>query len=296
VVTSFKAKKNPIKSYSFENQLLLFDWNEIRGFGLPNEYDLGLVVSFGHLIPATIIDLFPTGMLNLHASLLPKFRGASPIIYALRTGEEKTGVSIMKIEPGHFDTGSILAQKEYPISKDVMMPELHDKLGEIGASLLVECVLNYEECSRKSIAQDESLVSYGEYFVFDPFHAYLLSKNILAPKIDNEFARIRWDSMDSLNIYNLHRSLYSFKHITTSFRNESVKIVELKYDHSQNPAEQKPSGFIKYCWKNKSLLVQCIDNKFIEIFKLSVGKKKVMSALDFHNGYLKCSESERFFI
>lgn len=111
-------------------------------------------------------------MLNVHASLLPKYRGASPIIYAIKNHENITGVSIMKIAPGNFDVGDVLAQKKILISDDVLMPELHDKLSKEGAELLVEVIRNLENI--KAIKQDDKLASYGNFNVILFNCAYLI--------------------------------------------------------------------------------------------------------------------------
>lgn len=101
-----------------------------------------------------------SGMLNVHASLLPKYRGASPIIYAIKNHENKTGVSIMRIMPKKFDVGDILGQREVSISDDVLMPQLHDQLADIGAELLMESITNFNDL--RPMKQDESLASYGK--------------------------------------------------------------------------------------------------------------------------------------
>lgn len=99
-------------------------------------------------------------MLNVHASLLPKYRGASPIIYAIRNGDKETGVSIMRIRPKKFDVGEILAAQRVAIPDDVKMPELHEKLSSVGADLLVESI---KDLSRlEPVEQDNSQASYGE--------------------------------------------------------------------------------------------------------------------------------------
>lgn len=99
-------------------------------------------------------------MLNVHASLLPKYRGASPIIYALRNGEKETGVTVMRIRPKKFDVGEILTNQRVAVSEDVMMPELYTQLAEVGADLLVNCIKDLDRY--KPIDQDSSQASYGE--------------------------------------------------------------------------------------------------------------------------------------
>lgn len=105
VVTSFKSPANCVRSYAESQKLCLHRWPITAEHCAP--YELGVVVSFGHLIPLHIINAFPSGMINVHASLLPRWRGAAPIIYAIMKGDKKTGVSIMKIEPHRFDIGAV---------------------------------------------------------------------------------------------------------------------------------------------------------------------------------------------
>jgi methionyl-tRNA formyltransferase len=108
-------------------------------------------------------------MLNVHASLLPKYRGASPIIYAIKNGEKETGVSIMRIKPKKFDVGEILTKQKVSIGDDDLMPELHEKLSLVGAELLVECVKDLK--SHQPIDQDNSQASFGEFcFIINNFN------------------------------------------------------------------------------------------------------------------------------
>lgn len=99
-------------------------------------------------------------MLNLHASLLPKYRGASPIIYAIKDGEKETGVSVMRIQPKKFDIGDIYAIRKVPITDEMLMPELHNILSSVGAELLVDCLKSFRQCV--PIIQDDTKASYGK--------------------------------------------------------------------------------------------------------------------------------------
>jgi methionyl-tRNA formyltransferase len=100
-----------------------------------------------------------SGMINVHASLLPKYRGASPIIHAIRNGDKETGVSIMRIRPRKFDIGEVLMAQRIQIPDDILMPHLNDHLANIGAELLVECIKDLNQY--EPIEQDSSAVSYG---------------------------------------------------------------------------------------------------------------------------------------
>lgn len=121
---------------------------------------------------------------------------------------------------------------------------------------------------------------------------------VLAPKIDNEFCKVRWHEMTSLQVWNLHRSIFSFKNILTTFNNEQVKLIDIaRHEISQIEGDIScQPGDILFCKKTKKLLVKCADQKCIELKQISIAKKKafkVMSATDFINGYLsKCEKSE----
>lgn len=99
----------------------------------------------------------------MHASLLPRWRGASPIIHAILNEDRLTGVLIMKIRPDKFDVGEILVQRKVAIPNAVLMPELHDNLAEVGAQLLVECIENAPACFQNAQQQDDTNVTYGMF-------------------------------------------------------------------------------------------------------------------------------------
>ena len=160
MVTSFKARHNPVKDYSEKGGIKVHDWIDFKNDPhIKGNFDIGLVVSFGHMIPSTIIDAFQLGMLNVHASLLPKYRGASPIIYVIKNGDSETGVSIMRIKPNKFDIGEVLATRKMSIPPNMLMPELHDMLAKDGSQLLLEVLTSVQ--SIVPIVQDELLASYG---------------------------------------------------------------------------------------------------------------------------------------
>jgi methionyl-tRNA formyltransferase len=104
--------------------------------------DLIVVVAYGQILPQSILDLPKFGCLNVHTSLLPKYRGASPIQSAILNGETETGVTIMKMDAG-LDTGPILSMRRTPISPEDDSQTLHDRLARLGAELLVETIPDY---------------------------------------------------------------------------------------------------------------------------------------------------------
>lgn len=113
-----------------------------------------------------------SGIVNVHASLLPRWRGASPIIYAILNEDPVTGVSIMKIHPDKFDVGEILAQKEVVIPKNVLMPDLHETLANEGAQLLLDCIGNAPDCFHNVKQQNDRDATYGIILNINHFHLF----------------------------------------------------------------------------------------------------------------------------
>lgn len=107
-----------------------------------------------------MIVLF-SGILNVHASLLPRWRGAAPIIHAIANEDTKTGVTIMRIEPKKFDIGDILKQRSIDMPKDVTMPILYHTLAKLGADTLIDCLHNLNDCLQNAQEQRNVGISYG---------------------------------------------------------------------------------------------------------------------------------------
>jgi methionyl-tRNA formyltransferase len=143
----------------------------IQSFGA----DIGIVVAYGKILPQTLIDSFPFGMLNIHYSLLPKYRGASPVESALLWGDATTGVTIQKLV-FKLDAGPVVGVREVPIDSSVTTPELKDLLTKEGSELLLEILPQYLEGDITPIEQDESKASHcgkiaksdGEIKLTDP--------------------------------------------------------------------------------------------------------------------------------
>ncbi len=137
------------------------------------ELDLGVVVGYGHILQPTLLELPTQGMINVHASLLPRLRGAAPIEHAIINGDQETGVTIMQMAPS-LDTGSIIHQVSTPIAPDETGGELTQRLSELGALALVEALALIETGMTQPVNQDDALASY-------------------ASKLTAETSRIQWD-------------------------------------------------------------------------------------------------------
>src|SRR5215211_3392788 len=133
------------------------------------EPDLGVVVAYGHILKPEVLAIPPLGMINVHASLLPRYRGAAPVQHAILKGETETGVSIMQMDAG-LDSGPVLHRVSTPIEPDETAGSLTDRLSELGATALVEALSLLSAGVARPQPQDDSRATY-------------------APKIDREMAR-----------------------------------------------------------------------------------------------------------
>lgn len=122
--------------------------------------DLIVVAAYGQILPRTVLDLPPKGCLNVHGSLLPRWRGASPIQAAILAGDEASGVTLMRMDPG-LDTGPILARRSTPIEDRDTAPELEERLSRMGADLLVELLPSYLQGLVAPVPQEERLATYA---------------------------------------------------------------------------------------------------------------------------------------
>ncbi len=122
--------------------------------------DLFVVVAFGQILPQALLDLPKQGTINVHTSLLPRWRGAAPIQAAIRCGDAQSGVTIMLLDAG-LDTGPVLAKRALPLESDETGQSLHDKLSQAGADLLLETLDPYLSAEIAPLPQDESLATYA---------------------------------------------------------------------------------------------------------------------------------------
>lgn len=134
------------------------DGSRIRAQLLKSQPDLAVVASYGKIIPADVLEMVPNGFLNIHPSLLPRYRGASPLQAAIMNGDAATGVTIMKMDAG-MDTGPICSQESVELPPAVTLPELHDMLAAQGAELLMRTIPPYLAGEIRPTPQDDSNAS-----------------------------------------------------------------------------------------------------------------------------------------
>jgi len=219
--------------------------------------DAIIVVGYGRIIPQWMLDLPPLGNINLHASLLPKYRGAAPIQWAIANGETVTGNTTMRIDAG-LDTGDILLQQELPISPVDTSETLAPRLADMGADLLVETLRGLEASSIQARKQDNSQAT-------------------LAPILKKEDGLIDF-SRPAQQILNRLRAFQPWPGAHTKFRGKNLQILKAQpADEPVLPSELKTIG--------NRLLVGCAKNTALELQELQLEGKSRSSAQAFISGY-----------
>ncbi len=222
--------------------------------------DLFVVVAF-RILPGKLLEIPSVGSVNLHASLLPKYRGPAPINWAIINGETETGVTTFLIKP-KVDTGDILIRRKCPIPPDYNYGMLYSKLADIGAEAIVETIKRIEKRSLKPIPQDNSKAS-------------------KAPKITDEVRKLDF-SKTTLEIINLIRGLSPKPGAFTSFRSKIIKILDA--EKSEIVEMSSVAGAIKIDKKAGRLYVGCGDG-YIRIKSIQPQGRGKLSDLEFINGY-----------
>jgi methionyl-tRNA formyltransferase len=219
--------------------------------------DAIIVVGYGRIIPQWMLDLPPMGNINLHASLLPKYRGAAPIQWAIARGETVTGVTTMKIDAG-LDTGDILLQQETPIAADDTAETLAPKLAGLGADLTVTTLQSLQMNNIHPRKQDNSQAT-------------------LAPILKKEDGCINF-SRTASEILNRLRGFQPWPGAYTKFRGKNLQVWQAAaVDRALSESELRVEG--------DHLLVGCGEGTAIEIVNLQLEGKKRTSAADFIRGY-----------
>ena len=156
----------PVKALALENGIPVYEPKTLRDEAFAKvlhelDPELIVVVAYGKILPKNVLDYPSLGCINLHVSLLPKYRGAAPMQRAVMNGEHETGVTVMYMAEG-LDTGDILLQSAFPIGKDDDFETVHDTSASIGGDLLLEAIALLEQGCAPRIPQDDSLASYAD--------------------------------------------------------------------------------------------------------------------------------------
>jgi methionyl-tRNA formyltransferase len=216
-----------------------------------------VVVGYGQILPQSIIDIPPLGIVNVHASLLPRYRGAAPIQWAIANGEHVTGITTMRINAG-LDTGDMLRKVETPIGPDETAPALSERLAPMGARLLIETLSGLEAGTIAPEPQDGSLAT-------------------LAPILKKEDGLVDWNRPAGV-IYNRLRGFDPWPGAYTLFRGSVLKILRARVE----PGAGLAPGRLVY--GRRRLLAGCGEGDALELIEVQPEGRKRVNAEGFANG------------
>lgn len=255
--------KSPVKIVAEENNIEVFTPEKLR-----NEYeevlnkkpDIVITCAYGQIVPKEILAYPKYGCINVHASLLPKYRGASPISEVIKNGEEETGITIMYMEET-LDTGNIIEARTIPISEDDTLGTLSEKLSLLGAKILIDTLPSIIACENSNIPQNHELATYVKI-------------------LKREDERIDFNKTRK-EVYNFIRSLNPSPLANTIINGEEWKIIESRIGGEKNCEV----GVITSVNKD-SFGIGCLDGEIL-ITKVKPAGKKEMLVCDLFNGYDK---------
>jgi methionyl-tRNA formyltransferase len=230
--------------------------------------DCIVIIAYGQIIPARLLDIPKLGWINLHASLLPKYRGAAPINWAIANGETQTGVTTMRIDAG-MDTGNILLQEEIGIAPEETAPELAKSMAEAGAPLMLDTLRGLAAGKLTARPQNKDGATY-------------------APLLKKEDGHIDWNR-PAQEIYNRMRGFAPWPGAYTSFRGQTCQIWAEPF--SLPTLTGSAPGTISR--EDTQILIACGHATLLRLLSVKVEGRKQISAVEFANG-ARLTERERF--
>jgi methionyl-tRNA formyltransferase len=266
-VRSLKLSVSPVKALALSDNIRIYqpenassrdsaEW--LKNLGA----DIFVVVAFGQILKKDILDIPEYGAINIHGSLLPKYRGAAPTNWAIINGDGSSGVTIIRMNE-RMDEGDIILKKEIPIQKDDTNITLSEKLSDIGAKAAIEALCLIEQKKASFLKQDKSLAT-------------------SAPKLKKEDGNINW-SEDALTIHNKVRGFIPWPGAYTALEGKVLKIWKTELSDIVPPAEMK-NGEIIDLIKDKGIIVKT-GSGALAVTYLQLEGKKILDSDAFARGH-----------
>ena len=268
--------KSPVKVYAEEHNLPVYQPEKIKTAEFTEKLrqmqpDLIIVVAFGQILSQEILDIPKFGCINVHASLLPRWRGAAPIHWSIIGGDTETGVTTMYMDAG-LDTGDMILKAKTVITPEMTTAQLHDALMMQGADLLIETIQSIENGTVSREKQDDSLSCY-------------------AKMLNNDNCRIDW-TKSAQEIHDLVRGLNSWPIAYTTLNDKKFKIWQTKIVDADTTGKT-PGQIIDLTKKG---IIVATGNGTIELLQIQPKKKKKMPASSYINGHRQELSSDISFI
>lgn len=231
--------------------------DEIKSFFASLGADLAIVVAYGKILPEEFLNAPKYGCINMHASLLPKLRGAAPIQWSIINGEKRSGVTAMQMDKG-LDTGDILLSESVEIRDDETAQELHDEMSVLGAQVMRKTLSMLQKGVLSPIRQDDSQSTY-------------------APILTKELSAIDWQK-SALQIHNQIRGLYPWPGASAVLNGKTLKIHSAKL---LGKTQGEPGEVV---FNDHRLCVACGDGNAVELLVIQAPGKKAMPVTDYLRG------------
>lgn len=259
-----KLTPSPVKTLALANHLPVYQPVSLKGEAEQKDMaalqaDVMIVAAYGLLLPAAVLAIPALGCINIHPSLLPRWRGAAPIQRTLYAGDKETGVTIMQMDAG-LDTGPMLLQKRYHIAADETSKTLHDKLAVIGAEALIDTLTLLEQGKLQPQVQDNSLATY-------------------ANKISKEEALIDW-SRPAVELENEIRAFNPWPVAYTTWKEQSLRVWLAKATGETSQAE--PRTIIR---ASRDGIDVATGTGVLRLLQLQLPGGKAQTAADFYNAH-----------
>lgn len=255
----------PVKELALQHDIRVYQPSKVRDDSFIDileaiQPDVIVVIAFGQILPKRLLELPPYGCINIHASLLPKYRGAGPIQWSIINGEKVTGITTMYMDVG-LDTGDMLLKEEVDISSKETGGSLHDKLSLLGGNVLLETLNKIEDGRILRIPQDNAESTY-------------------APMLDKSLGNIDWNKR-AIDIERLIRGLNPWPTAYSYINGKLFKIWKAEVIDSDDN-DFKP-GTICEIIKNRGFVIKCGENSLL-LTEVQLQGKKRMDAISFLNG------------
>ncbi len=268
-----KLVKSPVKEFAEENGLEIYQPTKVKN---NDEFiekmkslnpDIICVVAYGKILPKELLEIPKLGCINVHGSLLPKYRGAAPIQWAVLNGDKKTGITTMYMDEG-MDTGDIILKQEVLIGEDETTGELWERLSKVGGELLVKTLKQIEEGTAPRIKQDEDYT--------------------MAPMLNKQMAKIDWENKTAEEIKNLVRGLNPIMGAYTFLNGKKIKFWKVNIvkdiDYDKNNLKIHKNGTVIVSDSKDGLYIKAKDNSVISVIEIQGENAKRMNIKEYLRG------------
>jgi methionyl-tRNA formyltransferase len=263
-----QVQNSPVHAYAEANRIPVYHPKSLKNAEAQSEFaslkaDVAVVAAYGLILPKAVLDAPKHGCINIHASILPRWRGASPIQHAILSGDAESGVTLMQMDEG-LDTGAILAIEKTPLTGTTTTPELHDTLSAIGGRMIVKAMNDLAQNGKlPSTPQDDS-------------------ETVYAPMLKKEDGKLNW-KLSAKILDQKIRALNPWPGTFADYEGKRIKILEAIPQKSSAVADKQTEGTIL----DKSGAVLCGDGSVLQITKLQPDGKKPMDFTAALNGTVK---------